>query len=76
MQKPFDFHCFMVVLKDDFSEQWYETVLLGSRKSDSVILSHYLIFFNSAEKWPVNIRFTLPFFGKEECSLSFSAEET
>ena len=71
MQKLFDLHCFMIV----FSEQQYKTFLLGSLKNDSSILLHQLIFqylYNSAEKWPVNIRFPLSlFFGKKEFSHSY-----
>lgn len=61
MQKLFDLHCFMVV----FSEQQYKTFLLGSMKNYSAMLLHQLIFqylYNSAEKWPVNIRFPLSLF--------------
>lgn len=51
--------------------------VLGSRRNDIVILSHLLIFFsifNSAEKWLINIRFSLPLF-LEKRVLSVSIEE-
>ena len=64
MLKLCGLHCLVVALKGGLSERCCETVLLGSLKNASAILSRQLIFtvFNSAEKWPVSIRFPLPLF--------------
>lgn len=62
----------MVVLKDDFSEQWYKTVLRGSGRTiqSSSCISLYFGIFISTEKWLVNIRFPLPSILGKKCAFT------